>query len=293
VRALPYIQGKGYPRPGLRCEGQDRSPAGFYRRFLPGLLNKRCQSIQIYASCFLSYEKLMTQIQSQQLTRLFRLLGLLRSGKRYAVGELAEVCSASRRAILRDIQLLREFDYPVAVDSRTQTWYMTADGPIPPSQGLTSEEAALLALAAELSPLRHAPAVAAKIASALAKILEQFPQPQSEEIRRLVSLCELEGGHLATRADTGDSLLAVLYALRSGKNLRVTYREADDAVTTTRMIPHRLAFSGNAWHLIGRSQTGRKPLRLEVTRIRHAVPVDEAEWAQASNSLTGSEAHDQ
>ena len=216
----------------------------------------------------------MSQIQSQQVQRVFRLLRRLRTGRRYAVAELAELCCASRRAVLRDIQLLREFDYPVAVDSQTQRWYLETDQPQPWSLKLSVEEAALLALAVELSPLRRAPSVAAQIDSALAKILEPLPDSQKLEIRRVLSLCELEGGYRASRPEAGESLLAVLHALRSGRNLRVTYQDAGDGVTTVMMIPHRLLFSSDAWHLIGRSQGDREPLQVEVRQIRSAVAVD-------------------
>ena len=213
----------------------------------------------------------MNRVPSNHVERIFRLLVQLQSG-RYGVVELAERCSCSRRAVQRDIQVLRDFNYPVAMDSRSQRWYLATDWSDPQSPALTPEEAALLTLAAQLSPLRRAPSVARQIDSALTKIFETFPSPQKEEIRRLLALCELEGGHSAERREAGEALLGILCALRLGKKLRVTYCDADDQVATVTIIPYRLVFSRNAWQLIGRTRSGRKPIQVEVGRIRRAVP---------------------
>lgn len=226
----------------------------------------------------------MSQAPSQ-IERLFHVLSRLQSGRELGIVELAEQCACSRRAVMRDIRLLRQWDFAISEIGGTQTYVLRGSkSAVCP---LDAEEVMLLALAVELSPLRRLPVLAAKIGDALLKLLEPFPPSQRQEIRRLLSLCEVEGGARRERPDVGELLLAVLYALRSGRDLRVVYRGDGDQRISCKIRPYRLLLAGGSWHLVCRLASDESIIRLDIGTLQQAVPVEDAGAAKVGPAESG------
>ncbi len=210
-----------------------------------------------------------------QIDRILRLLAHLRSGSANTVTELAEKCMSSRRGIMRDIEILRSFDYAIEYDDCKHTFQLRDQRRIRGAKSLGAEELGLLAVAVALSPIRRVPDVENRITAAWNTILGEFPPEEQMEIRRLFSLCEVIGGTWGTTTLLGKLLLRVLRALQLGQNLRITYLSSDGARTTADVIPHRLVFSHDEWQLDGRLRIDRSPLSVTIRMLRNVVPLEE------------------
>ncbi len=219
-----------------------------------------------------------------QTERILRLLAQLGSGRASTVTELAEKCLSNRRAVMRDIELLRRFGYAIEHDGCQQTYQLRDERRIGGASSLGAEELDLLAVAVALSPIRRIPEVENRVFAAWNVLLgERSPQEQTE-IRRLFSLCEVIGKTREPSAFSGKWLFRVLRALRLGQNLRITYLPSQGGRTIADIIPHRLAFSQDEWRLDGRLKADRSPLSVGIHAIRNVAPLVEDSGRRTSES---------
>ena len=226
----------------------------------------------------------MMDTHHQQTERILRLLAQLRSGRASTVTELAEKCMSNRRGVMRDIELLRSFDYVIECDGSQHTYQLRDERRICAGSSVGAEGLGILAIAMALSPIRRVPEVENQISAAWDTLLRELSFQEQTEIRRLCSLCEVNEETRGASTFSGKMLLRVFRALCLGQNLRITYLSSDGGRTIADIIPHRLVFSQDEWRLDGRLKADRSPLSVGVHAIRDVASLVEGPGRRTSES---------
>lgn len=196
--------------------------------------------------------------------RLLALLGLLQSRPQWSAAGLAERLDVTERTVRKDVERLRELDYPVdAVRGRTGGYRLGHHGRLPPLL-LSDEEAVAVAVG-----LTVVQGLEESSAQALAKLEQILP----DRLRRRVG--SLRGSAEAAPATTDSNvedpavdaaLLGELAAaIRDHEALRFYYR--DEPVTAE---PYRLVNWQQRWYVVGRVVADGRwhPFRVDWMRLR-------------------------
>ncbi|TDQ54377.1 helix-turn-helix transcriptional regulator [Actinorugispora endophytica] len=188
-------------------------------------------------------------------SRLLLLLSLLQVRRHWPGDALARRLGVSERTVRRDVDRLRELDYPVqAVKGPDGGYRLEAGSRLPPLL-FDDEQAIALAVA-----LRIAVGTGAGIGEAAARALATVRQVLPSRLRRRVDTLEITAVGSAGRGggppiDTG-VLLALSAAIRSAEEVRFDYRSPtrpDDAGLRPprRVRPHHLVVRSGRWYLVG------------------------------------------
>jgi len=180
--------------------------------------------------------------------RLLRLLSLLQTRPEWSGAELAERLGVSPRTIRRDIERLRDLDYPVR-STRGVAGYRLGAGTALPPLLLDDEEAVAVAVG-----LRTAAAGVIGIEEASIGALAKLEQLLPARLRRRVNAVQastlpVPGNGPGPRVDP--AVLAVLaVACRDRERLRLVYRDHHGTVGRRAVEPYRLVSWGRRWYLV-------------------------------------------
>jgi predicted DNA-binding transcriptional regulator YafY len=180
--------------------------------------------------------------------RLLRLLSLLQTRPEWSGVELADRLGVSTRTIRRDIERLRELDYPVHAARGVAGYRLGAGATLPPLL-LDDEEAVAVAVG-----LRTAAAGVSGIEAASLGALAKLEQLLPARLRRRVNALQaatlpLPGDRPGPRVDP--AVLAVLaVACRDRERLRLAYRDHHGSVGRRALEPYRLVSWGRRWYLV-------------------------------------------
>jgi predicted DNA-binding transcriptional regulator YafY len=180
--------------------------------------------------------------------RLLRLLSLLQTRPDWSAAELAERLGVSARTIRRDIERLRDLDYPVHATRGVAGYRLGAGAALPPLL-LNDEEAVAVAVG-----LRTAAAGVSGIEEASLGALAKLEQVLPTRLRRRVNAVQastlpIPGDGPGPRVDP--AVLAVLaVACRDRERLRLDYRDHHGAVGRRAVEPYRLVSWGRRWYLV-------------------------------------------
>jgi predicted DNA-binding transcriptional regulator YafY len=204
--------------------------------------------------------------------RLLRLLALLQSQRDWSGETLADRLGVTTRTVRRDIDRLRELGYPVHGTKGTDGGYRLGAGAALPPLLLDDDEAVAVAvglqnvaggsiLGSEESALR-----------ALTKLEQVLPSRLRRRIQALhaytvpVSLSR-------QRASINPNLLTALAAAcRDREQLRLDYRDFNDAITRRTIEPHRLVNWGRRWYLVAWDVDRRDWRTFRVDRVSLRSP---------------------
>jgi predicted DNA-binding transcriptional regulator YafY len=169
--------------------------------------------------------------------RLLRLLSLLQTRPDWSGGELADRLGVSARTIRRDIERLRDLDYPVHSMRGVAGYRLGAGAALPPLL-LDDEEAVAVAVG-----LRTAATGVSGIEEASLGALAKLEPLLPTRLRRRVNAVH------GPRVDS--AVLGVLAAAcRDRERLQVAYRDHHGAVGRRAVEPYRLVSWGRRWYLV-------------------------------------------
>jgi predicted DNA-binding transcriptional regulator YafY len=180
--------------------------------------------------------------------RLLRLLSLLQTRPDWTAAELAERLGVNARTIRRDIERLRDLDYPVHATRGVPGYRLGAGAALPPLL-LNDEEAVAVAVG-----LRTAATGVSGIEEASLGALAKLEPLLRARLRRRVkavqaSTLPIPGHGPGPRVDPA-VLAVVAVACRDRERLRLAYRDHHGAVGRRAVEPYRLVSWGRRWYLV-------------------------------------------
>jgi predicted DNA-binding transcriptional regulator YafY len=180
--------------------------------------------------------------------RLLRLLSLLQARPEWPGAELAARLEITRRTLRRDIQRLRDLDYPVHSTPGVAGGYRLGSGAALPPLQLEDDEAIAVVIGLRSAAGYSVTGLAEASVSALAKIDQILPaklRSRTDALRQ------------ATVTLTGPVpgidpalLTALATACRRHQRVTMTYRDREGAESARLVEPHRLVNAGYRWYLM-------------------------------------------
>jgi predicted DNA-binding transcriptional regulator YafY len=203
-------------------------------------------------------------------SRLLRLLALLQARTEWSGAELADRLGVSTRTVRRDIDKLRELDYPVDAGIGPGAGYRLGVGAALPPLLLDDDEAVAVAVALRTAAGGGVAGIGETALSALVKLEQVLPSRLRHRIGALqIATVPSAGGGPSVDAEV---LTAVAAACRDRQQLRFDYRAGDGAESLRRVEPHRLVVWGRRWYLAA-WDLGRAGWRsFRVDRMRPRIP---------------------
>jgi predicted DNA-binding transcriptional regulator YafY len=180
--------------------------------------------------------------------RLLRLLGLLQVRPEWSGPDLADRLGVTVRTLRRDVQRLRDLDYPVHSVPGVAGGYRLGPGRALPPLLLDDDEAIAVVVSLRSAASYTVAGLSEASVSALAKLDQVLPARLRE---RTVALQQ------ATVALTGpgpvvdpDQLAALAAACRRHQRVRLRYRNRSGSESERVVEPHRLVSTGYRWYLM-------------------------------------------
>ena len=180
------------------------------------------------------------------MPRLLLLLTLLQTRTEWSAADLAARLEISTRTLRRDVEKLRELDYPVYAGTGPGARYRLGAGASLPPLLLDDDEAIAVAIA-----LRTAAGGLADLGETALRALVKLQQVLPARLRHRVAAFQMD------TVDTydgpvvdNDVLTAVATASRDHQRLRFDYRRHDGSESLRQAEPHRLVVWGRRWYLV-------------------------------------------
>ncbi|MDH6132744.1 putative DNA-binding transcriptional regulator YafY [Kitasatospora sp. MAA4] len=180
--------------------------------------------------------------------RLLRLLTLLQSHREWSGQELADRLAVSTRTVRRDVDKLRDLDYPVNAVKGIDGGYRLGAGARLPPLLLDDEEAVAIAVALRTATGSGVAGIGEIALRALVKLEQVLPA----RLRHRVDALQVSTVRAPTAAPTVDAevLTTVGTACRDHRQLRFDYLGHDGDATTRTTEPHELVTWGPRWYLV-------------------------------------------
>ncbi len=183
--------------------------------------------------------------------RLLKLLSLLQAKRDWSGPELAARLGVTVRTVRRDVERLRELDYPVYASPGVSGGYRMAAGAAMPPLTLDDDEAVAVAVGLRTAAGGTIAGIEETSVRALAKLEQVLPSRLRHRVNALQSvMISMSGGGPVINAETLSTIAA---ACRDHHSLRIDY-ETDFPVKgnlSQRVVePHRLACTGRRWYLL-------------------------------------------
>src|ERR1022692_2555055 len=180
--------------------------------------------------------------------RLLRLLGLLQVRPEWSGADLAERLDVTGRPLRRDVQRLRDLEYPVHSVPGVAGGYRLGPGKALPPLLLDDDEAIAVVVSLRSAASHSVAGLSEASVSALAKLDQVLPARLRERTAALQH---------ATVALTGpgpvvdpEQLAVLAAACRRHQRLRLRYRDRSGSGTTRIVEPYRLVSTGYRWYLM-------------------------------------------
>lgn len=191
---------------------------------------------------------------SETAGRLLALLALLQSRPEWTGTELADRLRVSTRTVRKDIDRLRELEYPVDATRGSAGGYrLGAGGKLPPLM-LDDEDA--VAVAVGLRAATGLAGIDLASARALTKLEQVLPARLRPMVQAIATVVDRAPENNDTDADDPEvqpaSLAAIAAAIHAAEWVRFEYRGRDRSVLAE---PYRLIAWQRRWYLIGRDPT--------------------------------------
>jgi len=198
--------------------------------------------------------------------RLLRLLGLLQARPDWTGAELAARLDVTPRTLRRDVQRLRDLDYPVESVPGVAGGYRLGSGAALPPLQLDDDEAIAVVVSLRSATSQTVTGLAEASVSALAKLDQVLPARLRE---RTAALRQATVALPGPAAAIDPALLTTLAtACRRHQRVRMGYRDRGGAASVRVIEPYRLVSGGYRWYLLA-FDTDRQDWRtFRVDRIR-------------------------
>jgi predicted DNA-binding transcriptional regulator YafY len=180
--------------------------------------------------------------------RLLRLLSLLQTHRFWTGTELTERLAVSERTLRRDVERLRELDYPVQASRGTGGGYWLEAGAAMPPLVLDDDEAVAVAVGLRTAAGAGVTGVGEASVRALAKLEQVLPARLRPQVAALAGATSPLVGPAPTVAP--DTLAVLARAVRDRERVRFDYRRRDGSTGSRLAEPHGLVPSGRRWYLV-------------------------------------------
>jgi predicted DNA-binding transcriptional regulator YafY len=201
--------------------------------------------------------------------RLLRLLALLQTRRDWSGAELAERLGVSTRTLRRDVDKLRELDYPVHAGMGPGGGYRLGAGARLPPLLLDDDEALAVAVGLRTATGAGVAGVGEASLRALVKLEQLLPSRLRHRMAGLqVATVELP----ATPTVDAEVLTAVAAACRDHQRLRFDYLDRREVPTVRSTEPHQLVAWGRRWYLVAWDTERRDWRSFRVDRLTPRVP---------------------
>lgn len=180
--------------------------------------------------------------------RLLRLLSLLQARPEWAGAELAARLEVTPRTLRRDVQRLRDLDYPVHSVPGVAGGYRLGSGAALPPLQLDDDEAIAIVLSLRSATSHTVTGLAEASVSALAKLDQVLPARLRERTAALQQATVPLTG--PTPAIDPALLTALAGACRGHQRVRISYRDFAGAESVRVIEPYRLVTGGYRWYLM-------------------------------------------
>lgn len=179
--------------------------------------------------------------------RLLRLLTLLQTRREWSGAELADRLGVTTRTVRRDVDKLRDLDYPVHAMPGTAGGYRLGPGAELPPLLLDDDEAVAVAVGLRTAASSGVADLGDAALQALVKLEQVLPSRVRYRVNALqVATVDTPGNDVAVEV-----LSAVAGACREHQRLRFDYTAAYRAEPKVREVePHRLVTWGKRWYLV-------------------------------------------
>jgi predicted DNA-binding transcriptional regulator YafY len=179
--------------------------------------------------------------------RLLRLVTLLTSRPWWSAHELADRLEVTERTVRRDVDRLRQLDYPVeSVPGPGGGYRLGAGAGVPPLQ-LDADEAVAIAVCLRIAAAGSVRGIEDAAPRALAKLERMLP-PRTRHRVEAIEAATVPLGGGAELVDP-DVLLTVASACQRAERLRFAYTSRDQVASRRHVEPSRIVPAGRRWYL--------------------------------------------
>ena len=185
---------------------------------------------------------------AETTARVLRLLSLLQTHRFWSGDELADRLDVSERTLRRDVERLRELDYPVHATRGTGGGYWLEAGAAMPPLVLDDDEAVAVAIGLRTAAAAGVEGVGEASVRALAKLEQVLPARLRPQVAALAAATSPLVSAVPTVAP--DVLATLARACRDGERVRFGYRRRDGAASERLVDPHGLVPSRRRWYLV-------------------------------------------
>lgn len=202
--------------------------------------------------------------------RALELLALLQLRREWPGSDLAERLGVSERTLRRDVDRLRELDYPVHAVKGPGGGYRLGDGTRLPPLQLATDEAVAVAIGLSTAASSNVHGVGEAALRALGKLEGILPA----RLRGGIELVQESVVHVPGSAVIDPAVLVTLAgACRDRFRVRFDYLRGDGTESLREVEPHRLVTWVGHWYLVA-WDVGRGDWRtFRVDRLRPRVPL--------------------
>jgi predicted DNA-binding transcriptional regulator YafY len=202
--------------------------------------------------------------------RLLRLLTLLQTRREWSGQDLADQLGVSTRTVRRDVDKLRDLDYPVDAIKGIAGGYRLGKGAQLPPLLLDDEEAVAVAIALRTATGSSVTGVGEASLRALVKLEQVLPS----RLRHRVDAMRVSTVPTPGTAPTVDAevLTAIAVACRERQRLRFDYQGHGGAESVRVTEPHELVVWGRRWYLVAWDIERADWRTFRVDRMRPRVP---------------------
>ena len=201
--------------------------------------------------------------------RLLRLLTLLQTRREWSGAELAERLGVTTRPVRRDVDKLRDLDYPVHAGMGPGGGYRLGAGAKLPPLLLDDEEAMAVAIGLRTAAGGSVAGIGDASLRALVKLEQVLPSRLRHRIDALqISTVEVPGLPMVD----AEVLTAIATACRDHQRLRFDYRGHGGAQSVRVTEPHQLVTWGRRWYLVAWDLERDDWRTFRVDRLRPRIP---------------------
>ena len=198
--------------------------------------------------------------------RLLTLLSLLQTPREWSGTELAQRLGVSPRTVRRDIDRLRELDYPVQATMGVYGGYRLAAGTAMPPLLFDDAEAVSTAVGLRTVAAHALTGADEAAVRALAKLEQVLPTRLRSRVRSVGAATEVLADRTGSPVDT-ETLTVLAAAIGAGEQVRFGYCANSGAETRRLADPHRLVAAGHRWYLVAFDRERRDWRIFRIDRI--------------------------
>ncbi|WP_063020930.1 helix-turn-helix transcriptional regulator [Nocardia niwae] len=187
---------------------------------------------------------------TQTAARLLQLLSLLQTRREWSGPELAARLGVTVRTVRRDVERLRELEYPVVASLGAIGGYRLEAGVALPPLLLDDEEAVAITLGLRGAAQGAITGIEESAARALVKLQQVLPSRLRRRVDALDTTTVSLGGPAAGPTIDPQVLVTLAAAARDGERVRFRYRDKTDAESGRLVEPHSLVSAGRRWYLV-------------------------------------------